>query len=331
MTKPMLTGFLIFPGFPMSCLTSMIEPLRVANEISCTTTFEWKLVSETTEKVASSAFIDFEPDCALDEAEGLDFLVVLSSPTAEFRKPGSSARLRYFQRHGMMLGAVSGGVFPLVRAGVQAANPISVHWCYQAAFQSEFPEHRSSDRVIEVSENLLSAAGAAAAFDLSLQLIEDRMGGGIATEVACWFQHPVMRRQGVGQAVPALSGDEQGAMLSPMIAEAARLFADHLADPISIGDVARHLGISPRHLERAFKTSTGMSPTHYYRKLRMEAARQIVLYTNDSLPDIAAAVGYQSSQTFRKHYVRAFDATPNEERNRINLFRVKENMPVPAV
>lgn len=27
-------GFLIFPGFPMACLRSLIEPLRVADEIS---------------------------------------------------------------------------------------------------------------------------------------------------------------------------------------------------------------------------------------------------------------------------------------------------------
>ena len=32
----MKIGFLIFDGFPMSCLTSLIEPLRAANEISKT-------------------------------------------------------------------------------------------------------------------------------------------------------------------------------------------------------------------------------------------------------------------------------------------------------
>lgn len=39
-------GFLIFPGFPMACLTSMIEPLRAANEIAGKTAFGWTLVSE---------------------------------------------------------------------------------------------------------------------------------------------------------------------------------------------------------------------------------------------------------------------------------------------
>jgi transcriptional regulator GlxA family with amidase domain len=32
--KTQSVGFLIFEGFPMACLTSMIEPLRAANEIS---------------------------------------------------------------------------------------------------------------------------------------------------------------------------------------------------------------------------------------------------------------------------------------------------------
>ena len=30
---PFRLGFLMFPGFPMACLTSAIEPLRAANEI----------------------------------------------------------------------------------------------------------------------------------------------------------------------------------------------------------------------------------------------------------------------------------------------------------
>ena len=48
-------GFLIFPGFPMACLTSMIEPLRAANEIAGKTAFGWNLVSEDGKRVQASA------------------------------------------------------------------------------------------------------------------------------------------------------------------------------------------------------------------------------------------------------------------------------------
>ena len=37
---PLRLGFLLFPGFPMACLTSAIEPLRAANEITGRRAFE---------------------------------------------------------------------------------------------------------------------------------------------------------------------------------------------------------------------------------------------------------------------------------------------------
>lgn len=315
----------------MACLTSVIEPLRAANEISGNAAFDWKLIGERMGKVPSSAEVAFEPSCALAEADGLDLLVVLSAPTAAFEIKSTPGRLRAMARHGVSLGAVSGGVFPLVRAGLAGSNRLAVHWCYRAAFDAEFPEHNASDQVIEVTPQLITAAGAAAAFDLALHLIETRLGAGVATEVACWFQHPVMRRAGVAQAVPSLEADKNGEQLSPLVARAVQIFADNIAEPISISEAADQLGISARHIERAFKQTTGVSPSHYYRKLRMEAARQIVLYTNDRLSDVAGAVGYTSMQTFSKHYQTAFEMTPTQDRNRINLFRVKGNLPVPSV
>ncbi|MCH2078018.1 MAG: helix-turn-helix domain-containing protein [Rhodobacteraceae bacterium] len=331
MGRPFSTGFLIFPGFPMACLTSMIEPLRAANEISQTTAFEWSLVSVSSEKVQSSALIDFEPNQTLSDASRFDLLMILSAPTARFGNRSDIAKLHGLQRHGAVVGAVSGGVFPLVQAGFGADKPLAVHWCYKSAFETDFPEHKSSDRVIELADDTMTAAGAAAAFDLSLHLIEKHLGPAISTEVACWFQHPVMRREGVGQAVPSLSGNQAGEQLSPLVGRAAKIFASSLAEPISVAQVADELGISPRHLERSFKQSTGLNPTNYYRKMRMDAARQMVLYTNDRISEICAAVGYASTQTFSKHYQAAFSVSPKEDRNRINLFRVKGNLPIPSI
>ncbi|MCX8953518.1 GlxA family transcriptional regulator, partial [Ruegeria sp. NA] len=53
-------GFLLFDGFPMACLTSVIEPLRAANEIAGQEAFRWSLVAENGGKVSSSAHVRFE-------------------------------------------------------------------------------------------------------------------------------------------------------------------------------------------------------------------------------------------------------------------------------
>ena len=331
-TKIQSVGFLIFDGFPMACLTSMIEPLRAANEISGQNAFAWSLVSENMEKKHSSAGISFDPDLALSDLTRPDYLFLLGPPKGQFSNPkiGFGA-LRALARHGSILGGVSGGVFPLVRSGVMAGHVVSVHWCYDAAFRSEFPEVQASDQVIEVSSRRYTASGAAAAFDLSLRLIENQLGADVATEVACWFQHPLMRGEGVRQSIPTYRRSTTDATLPPVVAKAVAIFAAHLDEPISVAEVAVEVGVSARQIERSFKKATGQSPSHYYRSLRMKAAKQLVMYSKDSMAQIALQVGYGSTTPMVRHYREAFGLSPQEDRRRINLYRVQENKPVPSL
>ncbi|EET48497.1 GlxA family transcriptional regulator [Thalassobium sp. R2A62] len=329
--KKIKLGFLIFPGFPMACLTSMIEPLRAANEIVGHTAFDWALISETGARVEASARVSFDPDLALDDLETLDQLFLLSGPTSRFENPTSSeGKLRKSARHGMTLGAVSGGVFPLARAGLLSDCTTSVHWCYAAAFDAEFPDLAATDEVMSFSDRRITASGAAAAFDLSLHLIEETLGAGVATEVACWFQHPLVRRQGVAQRVPTMNAASTDDMLPVAVRDAVDMFASHIEDPVNVADVANAIGVSGRQLERMFKKTTGKSPLHYYRALRMKAARQLVLYSNDTMTEIALAVGYASSTTMIANYEEVFGLHPAEDRRKINMFRVQDNGPIPA-
>jgi|TARA_B110000908_G_scaffold145053_1_gene175081 transcriptional regulator GlxA family with amidase domain len=323
-------GFLIFPGFPMACLTSMIEPLRAANEIAGQDRFAWQLVSEDGQRVVSSAGVAFEPDCALSPDLGSDVLFLLSGPLASPQNPSHAfATLRTLDRHGAVLGGISGGVFPLVRAGVMEGYRCSVHWCYEAAFRAEFPHIRAVDDVIVTDRRRYTVAGAAAAFDLALRLIEEQLGDDLAHEVACWFQHPLMRGEGVRQRVPLQTSNQSG--LPNLVARAVELFAGRMEEPISVSEVAQTLGVSPRQVERAFKKATGQNPTQYYRSLRMKAARQLVLYSKDSMAEIAAAVGYVSATPLLTHYRAAFGVSPHEDRENINAFRVQGSVPLPSV
>lgn len=315
----------------MSCLTSAIEPLRAANEISGKIAFSWSLVSETGAPVNASANVVFQPDSALEVDLDLDYLFLLSSPQGAFGNPRiGSGRLRQMARHGVNVGAVSGGIFPLAATGLLDDRICSVHWCYKSAFQSEYPNLASCDDVIAIDRDRLTASGAAAMFDLMLRLIEDRLDSAVMTEVACWFQHPIVRAEGVGQSIPAFKSDRLANDLPEPVASAIRLFAENLEDPIAIGDVADQVGVSPRHLERSFKLALNQSPLKYYRILRMKAARQKILYSRASMTDIALDVGYTRASTLSKHYREAFGITPIEERHRANRFRVENNRPLPS-
>ncbi|WP_187430804.1 HTH-type transcriptional regulator CdhR [Roseobacter fucihabitans] len=323
-------GFLIFPGFPMACLTSMIEPLRAANEISGQEAFGWRLISEKGARVQASANVGFEADLALEDCDGLDQLFLLSGPSSKFERPvPSDGVLRKLARHGVVMGAISGGVFPLARAGLLEGHVASVHWCYEAAFASAFPQLETTEDVIMLDRRRLTASGAAAAFDLSLHLIEETLGADVATEVACWFQHPLVRGPGVIQRKPTFATESTSDMLPPVVRQAVEIFAQNIDDPINVADVAQMIGVSGRQLERMFQKTTGNTPLGYYRALRMHKARQLLLYSKDTLTEIAVAVGYSTSSTLCKNYVEVFGIHPKEDRRKVNHFRVRDNSIVP--
>ena len=319
---PLRLGFMMFPGFPMACLTQAIEPLRAANEITGRREFTWALVAETAAAVRSSAQIGFEPDTTLQDLEGVDQLYLLSPPTAQFADPRRSpARLRWLDRTGVVLGAFSGGIFPLARAGLMEGRPCSVHWCYEAAFKADFPGIEAREVTILREGRRITASGAGAVFDLMLRLIEERLGRDCMTEVACWFQHPFVRDADASQKVPVAKAGGTTDTLPAAIREAIRLFETHVEDPLRIPDVAQAVGLSGRHFERLFKRETGQSPLRYYHHLRLMKARQRVLYSSDSLREIAASVGYMTSSPMVRHYTEFFGVSPRDERRLTQGFR----------
>ena len=229
------------------------------------------------------------------------------------------------------MGGVSGGVFPLARSGLLAGSACSVHWCYQAAFEAEFPDLATTDNVILIDRDRLTASGAAAVFDLMLHLVEDRLGASVTTEVACWFQHPLMRGEGVRQRTPTSKGESTADMLPSPVAEAVAIFAEHIAHPLDVAEVAFLVKVSTRQLERSFKKATDQSPSLYYRQLRVNAARQLVLYSKESVTNIANAVGYANATPLVRYYKQAFGLSPQDDRKNNNLFRVQTNKPPPTV
>lgn len=311
-------GFLLFPGFPMACLTSAVEPLRAANEITGRPEFSWALVGEEAGPVRSSANVRFDTDTTLAEVAGLEVLVCLSPPDGRFANPRrSDAALRFLGRQGVTLGGFSGGVFPLMRAQAMGRHRPSVHWCYEGAWAGEFPETETSRNAIQRENGRITVSGAGAVFDLMLRVIEERLGRALMTEVACWFQHPFVRDENALQARPVARTGGTEEMLPPPVREAIRLFASHIEEPLSIADVAAQVALSTRTLERVFKAATGQGPLRYYRRMRLERGRQRVLYSTDTVTEIARSVGYSTSTDFARHYAEAFGVHPSDERRRL--------------
>lgn len=332
MTAPVTFGFLIFPGFPMACLTSAIEPLRAANEICGYEAFRWQILSDVEGAVCSSAGVVFAPDATLAETKDFDYIFLTSSPNGTFEN-NTKAKV-ILQRHlrsGKTIGAFSGGIFPLARTGLMNGHPMSVHWCYDTAFCYEFPDVKPVRTVIYEGDKRLTVSGAAAVFDLMLALIEGQLGAAIMTEVACWFQHPFVRTGEVSQKTPSFTSSDTTDTMPKQIHKAIEIFSAHIEDPIQIKDVAAAINMSTRNLERGFKSATGESPLRYYRLLRLKQARQLILYSSDTITQIAYSVGYTSTSPMVRQYREIYGITPQDDRHNRNSFRVTDGGLLPTV
>lgn len=90
----------------------------------------------------------------------------------------------------------------------------------------------------------------------------------------------------------------------------------HLAERISLDDIAAQFLLSRRHLTRLFRERSGSSVVDFVNTKRVEHARRLLTDPTTSVLEAALAVGIDSPSYFAKLYKREFGHSPNVERRR---------------
>ena len=100
----------------------------------------------------------------------------------------------------------------------------------------------------------------------------------------------------------------------PKLVEAVELMENNIEEPMSLDELARHVGISRRQMERIFQKHLNCVPTRYYLELRLQRARELLLRSPKSIVDVAFSCGVVSPPHFSKCYRDYFGKPPREER-----------------
>ena len=90
--------------------------------------------------------------------------------------------------------------------------------------------------------------------------------------------------------------------------------SEHLADEITLADLARVAGLSTFHFARMFAGALGLPPQRYLSRLRLEKAMVEIEAGKLSLSQIAFISGFSSQGSFARAFRRATGLTPGQFR-----------------
>lgn len=83
---------------------------------------------------------------------------------------------------------------------------------------------------------------------------------------------------------------------------------------VDLSQISKQLGVSTNHLIKLFKQHSGLTPTQYIVKIRVDKAAELLNQTDINILEIAYTTGFKSLSNFYKCFKEQTGHTPNEHR-----------------
>jgi len=311
--------FFLVNDFTMVAFATALEPLRIANRMLGYEAYRWRLASADGKPVAASNGVLCTVDTSLDEERrkmsGQDrpsMVVVCSGINVEHQ--GSKtvyAWLREEYNRGVAIGGLCTGAYILAAAGLLSNRRCAIHWENLPGFSEAFPKANVFADLFEVDQNIYTCAGGTAALDLMLKLIGDDFDDGLVNRICEQVLTDRVRSPTDRQRLPlrARLGVQNSKVLTII-----ELMEANLSEPLSLIEIADHVGLSRRQIERLFRQEMGRSPARYYLEIRLDRARHLLVQSSLPVVEVAVACGFVSASHFSKCYRELYARSPQQER-----------------
>lgn len=113
-----------------------------------------------------------------------------------------------------------------------------------------------------------------------------------------------------GEASWSGSGDER-------IDQAVQYISENYDRVITLGEVSSMVFMSESSFSRLFKKIKGSNFIEYINSVRLQKATESLLYTNQSITDIAVECGFSNPSAFNKLFKKVYDCSPTQYKNKM--------------
>ena len=177
---------------------------------------------------------------------------------------------------------------------IAGATAPSVH----AALRQSFPLYGRDDVVLQLARSMLTAADSQRRFAL-------QFADGLAYSLVAHL---------LDRCVSGPSRSKCVGMTPYGLQRIRQFIVDHLAEPVSVDQLASVAGLSSSHFAHSFRASTGVPPHQFIRSMRIERARMLLQETAQSIAEIAVECGFKDSSHFARVFRASTGMTPKRFR-----------------
>ena len=98
------------------------------------------------------------------------------------------------------------------------------------------------------------------------------------------------------------------------IQKAVQYLEQHYQEPVTIPQIADHVGLSSVYLTKLFKLATGKTLSEYLNYYRNQQSLWLLTQTGDTVNEISAKVGYTDVRSYIRFFKKFYHVTPGEYR-----------------
>ncbi|MBB3357385.1 MULTISPECIES: GlxA family transcriptional regulator [unclassified Novosphingobium] len=303
-------SMVLTPGFQFLAL-GVQAAFELANVVQEEPYYTLSIASVAGGEVLSSSGFAV-PTVPLAQVGPVDTLLLLAGLVPPPRQDEATLEtLRTMAREARRVAGLCTGAFLLGQIGLLDGRRATTHWAFARQMREDFPKVRVEDDRIFINEgSVWTSAGLTAGLDLAIALIEKDLGRDVAGAIARRLVMHHRRAGGQSQHSELL----ELAPSSDRIQKAVIFARAHLANPLTVEELAEIAALSPRQFARAFRAETGQTPAKAVEQIRLEAARLMIEETRHPMDQVARECGFVDIRRMREAFMRQYGQPPQTVR-----------------
>jgi transcriptional regulator GlxA family with amidase domain len=285
--------------------------LQTANMVHGTPRFAWRIISDKPGFVqgAGACLVRAEP--VIPDHCLADCLIVIAS---RMRDPSTwLTRLRSMRRLGKAVILLADAATAYISRTQTETGAVTTQWSDAVVLRETRDLPRLTESLSEISNGIITAAGRAATPELIIGLLATELPTSESTDIG---RHLLLSSIRTSSSTQPFARTTFQKFYDKPVSAALGLMEANLSEPLSISEIAAHVDTSQRCLERRFRAVFETSPGHYYKRLRVRRAHQLIQETNLPLIEIATATGFGSTGTLSTAFKKLYGMTPSDFRGK---------------